>query len=45
MAKRRIQWIDFSRGLVVTLIVIGHVIPHGNDILTLIFTFNISFFL
>lgn len=43
MAKSRIQWIDFVRGLVVILIVLGHVMPKC-DALKLIFIFHLPFF-
>ena len=43
MAKGRIQWIDFVRGFVVILIVLGHVMPRC-DALKMIFVFHLPFF-
>lgn len=43
MAKRRIQWIDFARGLGIILIVLSHVMLRG-DTSKIIFSFHVPFF-
>ena len=43
MHKERIQWIDFASGLVVILMVLGHVMPSGNA-LKIMFIFHMPFF-
>ena len=43
MSQERIQWIDFARGFVVLLMVLGHVMPSGNA-LKIMFIFHMPFF-
>ena len=40
----RIAWIDFAKGLVIILMVLGHVVNLGTALLKFIFVFHMPFF-
>lgn len=45
MKDDRIEWIDFSKGVAITLVIIGHCFSQGNNlILTLIYGFHVPYF-
>lgn len=45
MSDKRIEWIDFSKGVAIYLIIIGHCFSQGgNLILTLVYGFHVPFF-
>ena len=44
LTRKRIEWVDFAKGFVIILVVIGHVIPFGSKLREFIFIFHMPFF-
>lgn len=43
-SAQRIEWVDFAKGLVIILVVLGHSIPLSTDLSKFIFVFHMPFF-
>ena len=44
MNSNRIEWIDFAKGVVIILVVLGHVIEYNSDLSKIIYVFHMPFF-
>lgn len=45
IVKKRIEWIDFAKGICILFMIIGHTYPHGSPVRDFIFSFHMPLFL
>lgn len=44
LPAQRIKWVDFAKGFVIILMVLGHVIIYTSDLCKFIYVFHMPFF-